>query len=91
MLFFSIVDLKENNIWALFVKPEFERKGVGRRLHEIMLDWYFTLTKNTVWLSTAPGTRAEKFYRKAGWIKAGAYGKTEIKFEMNYADWIKMK
>jgi hypothetical protein len=24
---FSIIDLKENNIWALFVHPDFENKG----------------------------------------------------------------
>jgi GNAT superfamily N-acetyltransferase len=27
---FSIIDLKENNIWALFVHPDFENKGIGR-------------------------------------------------------------
>ena len=38
---FSIVDLKNKNIWALFLKPEFEKQGIGRKLHNIMLDWYF--------------------------------------------------
>ncbi|MFP7654533.1 GNAT family N-acetyltransferase [Chryseobacterium proteolyticum] len=42
---FSIVDLKENNIWALFVHPDFEGLGVGQKLHHIMLDWYFQQTK----------------------------------------------
>jgi ribosomal protein S18 acetylase RimI-like enzyme len=27
---FSIVDIKENNIWALFLHPDFEQKGIGR-------------------------------------------------------------
>lgn len=31
---FSIVDLKENNIWALFLHPDFEKQGIGRKLHE---------------------------------------------------------
>ena len=26
---FSIADLKDHNIWALFVKPEYEHKGIG--------------------------------------------------------------
>ena len=83
---FSIVDLKNKNIWALFVHPDFERKNIGRKLHGLALDWYFHQTKQTVWLGTAPHTRAEKFYRNAGWIEVGMHGK-EIKFEMNYGFW----
>ncbi|EJL68385.1 GNAT family N-acetyltransferase [Chryseobacterium populi] len=84
---FSIVDLKENNIWALFLHPDFEKQGIGRKLHDNMLDWYFSQTKDTVWLGTAPGTRAETFYRKSGWIETGTHGKGEIKFEMQYIHW----
>jgi GNAT superfamily N-acetyltransferase len=85
---FAIADLKDKNIWALFVHPAFENKGIGKRLHDMMLNWYFHQTKETVWLSTAPNTRAEKFYRKAGWKEIGVYGKGEIKFEMRIEDWI---
>ena len=84
---FSIADLKENNIWALFIKPEFEKNGIGRQLHDIMLDWYFSQTNITVWLGTSPGTRAETFYRKAGWTESGIHGKGEIKFEMTFNEW----
>jgi GNAT superfamily N-acetyltransferase len=84
---FSIVDLKENNIWALFLDPNFEKKGIGRKLHNIMLDWYFTQTKETVWLGTAFNTRAEIFYRKTGWKEIGLHGTKEIKFEMTFEDW----
>ena len=84
---FSIVNLIENNIWALFVHPDAEKNGIGRALHGVMLDWYFTQTSSKVWLSTSPKTRAEGFYRQAGWTEAGLYGKGEIKFEMTQADW----
>lgn len=50
---FSIVDLKENNVWALFLHPDFEDKGIGRKLHNIMIDWYFEQKKDTIWLGTA--------------------------------------
>ena len=84
---FSIVDLKDNNIWALFVHPDFDKQGIGRQLHDIVLDWYFIQTRETVWLGTAPCTRAEVFYRKSGWIETGKHGKGEIKFEMTYNNW----
>jgi GNAT superfamily N-acetyltransferase len=86
---FSIVDLKENNIWALFVRPNFDKRGIGRQLHDVMLDWYFKKTDQPVWLGTAPGTRAEKFYRTAGWKEIGMHGTKEIKFEMSFEDWKK--
>ena len=86
---FAIADLKESNIWALFLDPKFERRGIGQKLHQTMLDWYFTQTKVTVWLGTASNTRAEKFYRKAGWKEVGTHGPKEIKFEMTYTNWAK--
>jgi len=86
---FAIVDLKERNVWALFVLPGFERMGIGRKLHATMLDWFFSQSEEAIWLSTSPGTRAEAFYRKAGWKEIGLHGKMELKFEMNAADWKK--
>lgn len=83
---FAIADLKDQNIWALFVDPDFAGCGIGKRLHKLMLDWYFT-KKETVWLGTAPNTRAEEFYRRNGWTENGMHGK-EIKFEMQKESWI---
>jgi GNAT superfamily N-acetyltransferase len=84
---FAIVDLKEHNVWALFVEPRFEGRGIGKRLHHDMLDWYFSHTDTAIWLGTAPRTRAEKFYRKSGWKEVGTHGKGEVKFEMTIGDW----
>jgi GNAT superfamily N-acetyltransferase len=79
---FAIADLKDHNIWALFMHPDFEARGIGKKLHRLMLDWYFSQTKEKVWLGTAPNSRAEKFYRMQGWKEVGVHGKGEIKFEM---------
>ena len=49
---FSIVDFIENNVWALFLLPEYEGKGIGKKLHQLMLDEYFSKTQKTIWLST---------------------------------------
>ena len=86
---FSIVDLQENNVWALFLRPAFEGKGIGKALHRLMMDWYFNQTKEMIWLGTAPNTRAEKFYEKQGWKNVGMVNKGEVKFEMSYEDWIR--
>ncbi len=84
---FAIVDLQENNIWALFLLPESEGKGIGRKLHDTMMTWYFSQTEQTVWLGTAPNTRAASFYSTAGWKEVGMNGSKEIKFEMSFEDW----
>ena len=84
---FSIVDLVDNNVWALFVHPDFEAQGIGKKLHQIMMDWYFVQTKEKIWLGTEPKSRAETFYRMQGWIEVGMHGKKEIKFEMEIEDW----
>ena len=52
-----------------------------------MMDWYFSQTEQKIWLGTAPRTRAESFYRKAGWLETGLHGKGEIKFEMSAERW----
>ena len=88
---FAIADLQKNNIWALFLHPGYEKNGIGKKLHEMMLEWYFSKTNKKIWLGTAPNTRAEMFYRKRGWKEVGKYGKDEIKFEMTYDDWIENK
>jgi len=84
---FAIADLKNDNIWALFIHPEYEGKGIGKQLHDQMLNWYFQQNKNSVWLSTSPNTRAERFYRKAGWKEIGKLPNGEIKFELTVEGW----
>jgi GNAT superfamily N-acetyltransferase len=74
---------------ALFVRPGFERKGIGRKLHDTMLDWFFGRSAHTLWLSTEPNTRAEKFYRAAGWKETGRTKYGEVRFEMSCSDWKK--
>jgi len=83
---FAIADVQEDSIWALFVRPEYEGMGIGKALHDTMLDWYFATGKQKVWLTTAPETRAEQFYRAAGWHETGRKN-GEIIFELLAAQW----
>jgi GNAT superfamily N-acetyltransferase len=84
---FAIADLQDNSVWALFVDPAYEKKGIGKKLQQLMLDWYFSKTDHTIWLGTAPGTRAEIFYHKTGWKQNGMHGEKEMKFEMTALNW----
>jgi len=84
---FAIVDLRDNNVWALFVLPEYEGRGIGSTLQKLMLDWFFATRDETLWLSTATGTRAAAFYRLQHWKEAGPYGNNEIRFEMDAERW----
>lgn len=88
---FAIADLKKDNIWALFLHPDWEGKGIGKKLQTTMLDWYFSQGKDMVWLGTEPGTRAEQFYRLSGWRENGTNGSKEIRFEMSRAAYEKHK
>lgn len=84
---FAIIDVKHSNVWALFVKPEFEGKHIGKTLHDLMLQWYFKKYHETLWLSTAPATRAEEFYTLQGWKATGKTATGEIRFELTPAAW----
>src|SRR5450432_2419514 len=50
---FAIADLVDHNVWALFVQPGFDKKGIGRKLHDEMLSWYFEQSSEPLWLSTS--------------------------------------
>jgi predicted cupin superfamily sugar epimerase/GNAT superfamily N-acetyltransferase len=87
VLGFAIIDTSGTNIWALFVSPGHERKNIGRTLHDTMLDWHFAQSDQSLWLSTAIDTRAEEFYKKAGWIITQLLKTRELKFEMTAELW----
>ena len=87
---FAIIDFKEHNIWALFIRPEFEGRGIGKKLQQIMLDHYFQTNTQKLWLGTAPATKAENFYTKTGWKNMGIRKNGEILFELSFEDWEKL-
>lgn len=87
---FGIADLEGSSIWALFILPEYEGMGLGSRLQQIMLEWYFGRTDKTIWLSTSPGTRAEEFYRRTGWEEKGRTQGGEVRFEMTRVKFLRL-
>jgi GNAT superfamily N-acetyltransferase len=84
---FAIVDMKNKNIWALFVHPDFEGKGIGKAIFRLMVNWSFDQGIDKLWLGTAPGTRAEHLYATVGWEKKGIDENGEIRFECTKEIW----
>ncbi len=83
---FAVGNVLTGNIWALFVHPDHEGRGHGRRLHDAMVGWLWSRGLAQLWLSTEAGTRAEHFYESAGWQRAGTTAGGEIRFEMRRAN-----
>lgn len=79
---FAIGDAVTGSIWALFVEPGHEGKGFGRQLHDVMIAWLWERGHERLWLTTDPGTRAERFYEAAGWRPVGPGSGGEIRFEL---------
>jgi GNAT superfamily N-acetyltransferase len=61
-------------IWALFVRPGFEGRGLARALMGECVTWLVGLGVSRAELETGANTRAEAFYRRAGWREVGRRG-----------------
>jgi GNAT superfamily N-acetyltransferase len=68
---FSYADQHNASIWALFIREEFEGRGIGKRLLRLAVDWLFGQGHASVHLGTTPGTRADRFYAAQGWTREG--------------------
>ena len=68
-------------IWALFVRPGHEGRGIGRALFAAACDALLAAGFRRLSLSTDPETRAARFYRAAGWREAGRTPEGELVFE----------
>jgi GNAT superfamily N-acetyltransferase len=77
---FSASDRHNGLIWALFVAPGHESKGIGRALLAKACEALRDAGHREAWLTTEPGTRAEHHYRAAGWTASGYSEKGELIF-----------
>jgi GNAT superfamily N-acetyltransferase len=68
---FSMAERDTANIFALFVLPDFEGRGLGSMLLEESEAWLRELGHSHAILNTEPGTRAFAFYRRKGWEEMG--------------------
>src|SRR6516162_1565833 len=77
---FSAADPRDGSIWALFMDQAYERRGIAQLLFERACSVLRNAGYKRMWLTTSPETRAEKFYRKAGWVMVRVEG-DQLRFE----------
>lgn len=66
---FSYADKANSSIWALFISPSHEGKGLAKRLLNLATGWLFEQGETLVRLSTGADTRADRFYALQGWTR----------------------
>lgn len=66
-------DAETGEVLVLAVLPDYERKGVGKRLLSHVVESLRSTGFDTLWLAASPDeqTRAHGFYRSLGWRPAG--------------------
>jgi GNAT superfamily N-acetyltransferase len=83
---FSIADRATWSIFALFVFPGYEGRGIGSRLLALALGWLWKNGAERVWLTTGAGTRAVRFYEDRGWTCTGKGPRGDLRYELGRPD-----
>jgi len=79
---FAVGNRITGNVWALFVDPDHEGRGYGRKLHDEVVAWLWSQGLRRLSLTTEAGTRAEGFYLRAGWTPVGTTERGELQLEL---------
>ncbi|MDI6957405.1 GNAT family N-acetyltransferase [Pantoea sp. Pa-EAmG] len=77
---FSMILPDEACLFAAFVLPEYEGRGIGRRLVELAEKELFR-HHEIAWLETDKKSRAAKFYIHLGWANKIDINDTDIRLE----------
>jgi GNAT superfamily N-acetyltransferase len=79
---FSFAAKADHSIWALFVFPEYEGRGVGRALLKLATNWLFEIGANRVVLTTEANTRADRFYATRQWVRGEMRNDIEVHYTL---------
>lgn len=77
---FSMILPDEACLFAAFVLPEYEGRGLGRILVGLAEQEIFK-QHEVAWLETDKNSRAAGFYRRLGWIEKGNVSESDIRLE----------
>ncbi len=75
---FAVSDGRDGSVFALFVRPESERRGFGSALLKAAVGWLIAQGFDRPWLEVGPGTRAHGFYLTRGWSETGRVSGEDI-------------
>lgn len=77
---FSYAAVADHSIWALFVDPEHEGFGAGKKLLSLACDWLFAQGAEQIQLSTSKNSRADYFYQAQGWQRIELTSSQDVKY-----------
>lgn len=82
---FAMAEASDATIFALFVEPTYEGKGIGRRLMAEAEQWLTVMGCTQAWLETDRDIdlRANGFYRHLGWVENNKQKDGQTKFIKN--------
>jgi len=83
---FSMVNLAEGEVFAMFVHPAYEGRGLGRRLMAVAEAALFE-RHDRLFLVTdgRDEIRANGFYQRLGWSKVGQVDGDDVRYEKSRA------
>lgn len=81
---FSMADSARACVFAAFVRPEWEGRGLGRRLMERAEAFLFE-RHAAIWLETDGTSRAAGFYDRLGWSLTQTFANGDVRFEKHRA------
>ena len=79
---FAIADRETHAIFALFVQPGFDGRGIGSQLLNLAVDWLWDSGTQRIWLTTRHGTKAANFYQRRGWVATATDASGNIRYEL---------
>ena len=80
---FSVASLSDASIWALFVRPGYEGRGIGTRLLSLATGWLFEMGAPSITLSTGADTRAARMYESQGWQRGEIKADGEVSYRLD--------
>ena len=79
---FAAADKVDGALWALFIDPAQEGRGIGKHLLALAADYLFAQGHECLVLSTGAGTRADAFYAAQGWQRGPMKNQVEVIYKL---------